>query len=163
MKGGIALIGLAALAGCNQNMVQQPRDDPYEESPLFPKGMAMQAPPDGTVDRAAPARAAAAQRPPMSWRCCSADGRDMTFIARLATAPTAAARGRDRGAGLSPAAGLVGAADRRGASAHVYDVISNGYGVMYAQGDRVGPADRWAIAAYVRALQAQHGAQADAR
>lgn len=37
---------------------------------------------------------------------------------------------------------------------HFYDVITNGYGVMYSYSDRVEPQDRWAIAAYIRALQA---------
>jgi mono/diheme cytochrome c family protein len=41
---------------------------------------------------------------------------------------------------------------------HFYDVITNGYGVMYSYAARVDPADRWAIAAYIRALQlAQNG------
>jgi mono/diheme cytochrome c family protein len=39
-------------------------------------------------------------------------------------------------------------------SQHFYDVITHGYGVMYSYADRVEPADRWAIAAYIRALQA---------
>ena len=40
---------------------------------------------------------------------------------------------------------------------HLYDVVKNGYGVMVPYGDRVEPADRWAIVAYIRALQlAQH-------
>jgi mono/diheme cytochrome c family protein len=37
---------------------------------------------------------------------------------------------------------------------HFYDVITHGYGVMYPYADRVEPADRWAIIAYIRALQA---------
>ncbi len=36
---------------------------------------------------------------------------------------------------------------------HFYDVITNGYGVMYPYRARVAPADRWAIVAYIRALQ----------
>lgn len=36
---------------------------------------------------------------------------------------------------------------------HFYDVITNGHGAMYSFADRVQPADRWAIAAYIRALQ----------
>ena len=36
---------------------------------------------------------------------------------------------------------------------HFYNVISNGYGAMYSYGDRVAPADRWKIVAYIRALQ----------
>jgi mono/diheme cytochrome c family protein len=37
--------------------------------------------------------------------------------------------------------------------AHVVDVITDGYGVMASFASRVPPADRWAIAAYIRALQ----------
>jgi len=37
---------------------------------------------------------------------------------------------------------------------HFYDVITQGYGIMYSYADRVEPADRWAIAAYIRVLQA---------
>jgi len=37
---------------------------------------------------------------------------------------------------------------------HFYDVITNGYGVMSSYAQRVPPDDRWAIAAYIRALQA---------
>jgi len=36
---------------------------------------------------------------------------------------------------------------------HFYDVISNGYGAMYSYSERVAPPDRWAIAAYIKALQ----------
>ena len=40
---------------------------------------------------------------------------------------------------------------------HFYNVITNGHGVMYSYADRVLPADRWAIIAYIRALQeSQH-------
>lgn len=46
---------------------------------------------------------------------------------------------------------------RRAPVQHFYDVITNGYGAMYPFADRVQPADRWAIAAYIRALQrSQH-------
>ena len=34
-----------------------------------------------------------------------------------------------------------------------FDTITNGFGVMYAYGSRVSPHDRWAITAYIRALQ----------
>jgi mono/diheme cytochrome c family protein len=36
---------------------------------------------------------------------------------------------------------------------HFYDVITNGYGVMFSYAARVAPPDRWAIIAYIRALQ----------
>jgi cytochrome c553 len=36
---------------------------------------------------------------------------------------------------------------------HFYDVMTNGYGTMYSYASRISPEDRWAIAAYIRALQ----------
>jgi mono/diheme cytochrome c family protein len=44
-------------------------------------------------------------------------------------------------------------------SQHLYDVVTHGYGAMYSYADRVAPADRWAIAAYIRALQASQHAK----
>jgi hypothetical protein len=45
---------------------------------------------------------------------------------------------------------------------HFYDVITDGYGVMYSYADRVDPKDRWTIAAYIRALQlSQHAPRKD--
>ncbi|MGZ4964649.1 MAG: c-type cytochrome [Limisphaerales bacterium] len=42
---------------------------------------------------------------------------------------------------------------------HFYDVITHGYGVMYPYAARVEPADRWAIAAYIRVLQTSQNAK----
>jgi mono/diheme cytochrome c family protein len=40
---------------------------------------------------------------------------------------------------------------------HFFEVVTDGYGVMYPFGSRITPADRWAIIAYIRALQfSQH-------
>jgi mono/diheme cytochrome c family protein len=41
---------------------------------------------------------------------------------------------------------------------HFFDVITHGYGVMYSYETRVEPKDRWAIAAYIRVLQASRNA-----
>lgn len=50
---------------------------------------------------------------------------------------------------------LRGAPDR-----HIYDVITQGYGAMYPYGDRLSRQDRWAIVAYIRALQLSRHAPA---
>jgi len=47
---------------------------------------------------------------------------------------------------------------RRAPDAHFYSVITNGYGMMYSYADRVAPDDRWAIVAYIRALQLSQNA-----
>jgi mono/diheme cytochrome c family protein len=40
---------------------------------------------------------------------------------------------------------------------HFFNVITHGYGAMYSYADRIPPNDRWAIVAYIRALQtSQH-------
>ena len=146
------------LAGCD-DMASQPKSIPFDPSKLFPDGKAMQAPPEGTVSRDALVRdAALASQPTMT-------------LALLE-------RGRERfDVFCSPCHGRDGDGDgavvRRGfprpptyhqdrlreaPDSHFMDVIANGYGAMYAYGDRVPPSDRWAIVAYIRALQESRNA-----
>ncbi|CAN5538669.1 cytochrome c [soil metagenome] len=47
---------------------------------------------------------------------------------------------------------------RKMPAGHFYDVITNGYGAMFSYASRVEPQDRWAIVAYIRALQLAHHA-----
>ena len=42
---------------------------------------------------------------------------------------------------------------------HFFDVMTQGYGIMYSYAERVPPADRWAIAAYIRVLQKSQNAK----
>ena len=44
---------------------------------------------------------------------------------------------------------------------YYYDVITNGFGVMYSYKARVNPESRWAIVAYIRALQVSQNVPAD--
>ena len=43
---------------------------------------------------------------------------------------------------------------RKAGDGHLYNVITAGYGAMYSYNARIAPPDRWAVIAYVRALQA---------
>lgn len=146
------LLALLALTGC-RDMVQQARYDEYERNPLFPDRMAMQHPPEGTVSQDWPQDLAARQRPPLT-RALIARGRERFGIF---CTPCHAADGS--GNGMIPARGYPHPPDLRSArlraapASHIYDVIADGYGVMYAYADRVPPRDRWAIVAYVRVLQ----------
>jgi mono/diheme cytochrome c family protein len=47
---------------------------------------------------------------------------------------------------------------RKEPDSHFFGVITNGYGAMYSYADRVPEADRWAIVAYIRALQLSRNA-----
>jgi mono/diheme cytochrome c family protein len=50
---------------------------------------------------------------------------------------------------------------RKQPDGYLYDVITDGFGVMYSYKTRVNPPDRWAIVAYVRALQLSQNATID--
>jgi hypothetical protein len=51
---------------------------------------------------------------------------------------------------------------RNAPDSHFYDVITEGYGAMFPYADRISPHDRWAIVAYIRALQlSQHAPASD--
>ena len=145
---------LLICAACSENMDDQPKYHEWERSRLFRNGSVVQAPPEGTVDRDAPARATAlATRPPT----------DMALLQRgqqrydIACAPCHGATGD--GGGMIVARGFPRPPSlhlprlKAAGDAHVVDVITNGHGVMYSLADRVAPRDRWAIAAYIRALQ----------
>jgi hypothetical protein len=49
---------------------------------------------------------------------------------------------------------------RQSPTGYYYDVITNGFGVMYSYNAQVPPRDRWAIIAYIRALQLSRNAHA---
>jgi mono/diheme cytochrome c family protein len=146
---------LLLIAGCHQNltMTDQPKDEEWERSALFRNGRVVQAPPAGTVSREGDARALLAQRPPMSLALVQR-GRER-FEIYCAPCHGYAGDGHgmvvQRGFPHPPSfhdPRLVAAAD-----SHFVEVITNGHGIMYSYADRVSPTDRWAIAAYVRALQ----------
>ena len=143
---------LLALGGC-RNMVQHARYDEYEASPLYPDGMAMQHPPEGTVAQDWPEQRAAERQPPLT-RALIERGRD-----RFGIYCTPCHANDGSGDGIVPARGFPHPPDFRSArlkqapASHFYDVMTNGYGVMYSYADRVPPRDRWAIAAYIRVLQ----------
>lgn len=44
---------------------------------------------------------------------------------------------------------------------HFFDVVTNGYGIMFPMASKVEPDDRWAIASYIRVLQESQNARID--
>ncbi|PXA05028.1 cytochrome C [Coraliomargarita sinensis] len=50
---------------------------------------------------------------------------------------------------------------RNEADGYIYDVITNGKGLMYGLKDRLTPEERWAVVLYVRALQRSQNATAE--
>lgn len=147
------LIGLAVLAACDE-MDDQPRYDSYERSTLFADGKSLQAPPMGAVAQDDAARRKAyTSRPAMSLPLLER-GRERYAIYCV---PCHGMAGDGRG--TVPARGFPRPPSfhqprlRNAGAAYIVSVITEGHGVMYSYANRVAPADRWAIAAYIEALQ----------
>ena len=144
---------LGALAACDE-MSHQKRYDSYEASALFRDGKSLQAPPQGTVARGDPAWSAAlAQRPALTIDLVER-GRGRYGIDCM---PCHDAAGYGHGTipnrGFPQPPSFHDPRLRAVPPEYIVDVITHGHGVMYSYADRVAPSDRWAIAAYIRALQ----------
>lgn len=152
------------LAACDLSMDQQRKLSTYAPTSLWPDGAAARPLPDGVVAQGDVARAAEAKDPPPVTVELLARGRDRF---QIFCAPCHGLAGD--GDGIIVAHGFPAPPsyhiDRLLAAPaqHFYDVISNGYGAMFSYGDRIDPHDRWAIAAYIRALQlSRHAKLAEA-
>jgi len=180
MRGAICLLVLLLVAGCERNrqdMYDQPKYKPLAASPLFADGSSARHVPDGAQPAAygpfsgsssgrlgqasVQAERAAAEAQAMPYAVDAAllargQGRYDIFCLPC-HGSTGAGDGRvvQRGfPALLPftSARLRGATDR-----HLYEVISQGYGIMYPFADKLDPSERWAVVAFLRALQlSQH-------
>jgi mono/diheme cytochrome c family protein len=154
MKRALACMLLAAaLCACDQNMEQQPAYRSYSEAPLF-RGGAMRAPPPGTVARDQAERERHAREQPPLTRTLLARGHDrFTIYCAPCHGQTGAGNGIVVQRGMPHPTSYHDPRLRKADDQHFFDVITNGYGAMYSYAARVDPADRWAIIAYIRALQ----------
>jgi len=163
---------LLALTGCHTDMWIQPKLKPQRESDFFPNGAASREQPAHTVSQD-PMR-----EDELLYRGSQA-GKQATVMPFPVTRDVLV-RGREQfDAMCSHCHGRLGYGDgmiaQRGLAlrrtpanyhtdrlrnmpiGHFYDVITNGFGVMFSHASKVTPRDRWCIAAYIRALQlSQH-------
>lgn len=164
---GIGALGALTMVACRpRNMAEQPRYEYLESSDSFADSMVARQPVSGTVAREGTL--------PSSLLASG-----QTETGTLAVDPPMAItyemleRGRERfgiycavchgndgyGSGIVVRRGFPPPPSfhndrlRNAPIGYFVHVIQNGYGVMYRYGDRVLPEDRWAIAAFVRALQ----------
>ena len=173
---GLALAALLG-AGCRQGMYNQPKERPLAPSAFYKDGLSARVPPAGTVAR--------------GWlradrALATGIGPDGKFVADLPAAvpfgKPLLLRGQQRfDIFCSPCHGRLGNGDgmivQRGfkqpPSYHIdrlraqpigyfFDVMTNGFGQMSSYASQVPVEDRWAIAAYVRALQLSRNAPAAA-
>jgi cytochrome c553 len=166
----LALLAILALGACRQKMSNQPRYDPLEPSDFFADGQASRPRIAGTV-----ARGEISDNPFFDTGKINgqvADGFPMPVTLELIN------RGHNRfdiycsqchgragdGNGMIPSRGyrrppsFHTATLRAATSGHFFDVMTNGFGAMPPYGKMIPPQDRWAITAYIRALQLSQNA-----
>jgi len=161
----VALLLPLAAASCRQGMYDQAKYEPYEESALFPNGSSARPIPAGTVPRGG-------LMEDRVWSTGIEEGGEFAALPVPVT-PELLARGRDRfDVFCAPCHDRVGNGDgmivRRGylrppsyhtarlrdaPDGYLFDVITRGFGQMPSYASQVPAADRWAIVAYIRALQ----------
>ncbi|MGB7844293.1 MAG: cytochrome c [Candidatus Acidiferrum sp.] len=165
-----ALCGIG-VAGCGyslrQDMANQPKQNPLSPSSFFPDGRSERPLPENTV-----ARGEIANDDLLVPKDSNAFPLPLT--------PELLQRGEERfGIFCSPCHGLQGDGQgmvamrgmkhppsfhqerlRQVPTGYIYDVVTNGFGAMYGYSAQIPPQDRWAIIAYVRALQLSRNAHA---
>ena len=164
---------VACLAACDadlQRMVDQPRYTAYEACSVCPEGTIMMQPPDGTGARDGQQAAGEAGR--------TAPGGDYLPRIPIALDMSVLARGRNRfdiycaachgrlGNGLSQVAenmvlrkppNLLAPPYTTYPPGRMFVVITEGFGLMRSYANELPAADRWAVVAYLQALQlSQH-------
>jgi mono/diheme cytochrome c family protein len=172
----VCAIALAciALTGCRQDMHDAPSYDPLQQSAFFPDGAASRMLVANTVARGQ-------LREDELLYTGKVNGQPSTEFPMPVTADVLT-RGQERfNVYCSPCHGRTGIGNgmivQRGFRAppsyhderlrnvpvgYLFDVMTNGFGAMQDYSAQVPVTDRWAIAAYIRALQlSQHAAVAD--
>jgi hypothetical protein len=167
----ISLTGVIVLAGCRQDMHDQPKFIPQRGTTFFADGRSARPQVENTVARG--------QLHEDSYfytgMVNGAEGATMPFPVTL----DVLARGQERynvyctpchsrvgnGAGMIVQRGYSKAGNfhtmrlQAAPLGHFFNVISNGYGSMPDYSAQLTPADRWAVVAYIKALQLSQNAQ----
>jgi mono/diheme cytochrome c family protein len=159
---GAAGLGLTA---CHRDMYDQPKFLPNSQTIYFSDEQSNRLPPAHTISRGAfddgstlytgkTGDALATTFPMPVTPALVARGREMFEI------ECTACHGRDGyGDGIVVRRGFPAPPSyhterlRQAPVGHFFEVITDGYGAMYPFGSRISPVDRWAIVAYIRALQ----------
>jgi hypothetical protein len=158
------------LAACD-DMQNQPKFKPLEPSAFFADGRSARTPVPGTVPRGhlrtdrlffeGREKDALAHRFPMRvTRPMIVRGQERFNIhCAVCHSRTGDGRGMIVQRGFPPPPTFHSDRLRQAPAGHFFDVITNGFGTMYSYADRVPAGDRWAIIAYVRALQLSQNAR----
>jgi len=166
---GFALL----LAGCN-DMEHQPKYQPLDPSPFFADGRSSRLPPEGTVARGhlqlddhlykgkVNGELARTIPIPVTKELLNRGQERYNIFCSVCHSQTGDGLGMIVQRGMKQPPSFHIERLRDAPAGYFYDTIVNGFGVMYSYGDRIPVNDRWAIVAYIRALQlSQNGRLSD--
>ena len=162
----IAPLLLLLLAGCRQDMHDQPKFIPLRPSDFFADGRSARPLPEGTVARGHLNEDVA------FYTGKGPDGKDLNTFP-VSVTKDLILRGQQRfNIYCTPCHSRLGDGNgmvvqrgyrhppsyhidrlRQAPPGHFFDVITNGFGAMPDYAAQIPPADRWAIVSYIRALQ----------
>ena len=166
-------LGLLLLNGCSQQMGNQPHVRPLEQSSVFRDGQSARPLVPGTMPsgftRTNHRIDAAPSFDPNTDSLPFALTQEMLYRGReryniycsACHAQTGDGNGIIVQRGFSKPPSYYESRLREAPLGHFYDVITNGFGAMASYAVQVEPKDRWAIAAYIRTLQASRSATID--
>ena len=170
----VAALCLLAATGCRQDMHNQPKAIPLRESMFFKNKSSARPLVDDTVARGTlqddeaffTGKQAAAEVDALPFRLTPEvlDRGEQRFNVYCSPCHDLTGSGRGmivrRGYRQPPSYHIDRL--RQVPIGHFYDVMTNGFGAMPDYRAQIAPRDRWAIAAYVRALQlSQHASTSD--
>ncbi len=165
-----AFVAALVLAACRADMHEQPRYNPLDSSDFFEDGRSARPEVPGTVARGhlrtddhyylGKVNGKAADTFPFPvTRAVLERGRErFNIFCTPCHGLTGEGRGMIVQRGFPPPPSYHIDRLRQAPPGHFYGVITNGFGAMYSHAARIAPEDRWAIVAYIRALQMSHHA-----
>ncbi|WP_148863667.1 c-type cytochrome [Marinobacter fonticola] len=158
----VVVVGFG-LAGCEQDMANQPRYEAYEAAPGWKNDQSALEPVPGTVSRGADLGPVPETLPmPLTAELLEEGRARYNTYCSPCHGRTGDADGMVVQRGFPAPPSLHNERLRSVALRHFYNVMTDGYGIMYSYAARVAPQDRWAVAAYIRALQlSQHASPED--
>jgi mono/diheme cytochrome c family protein len=166
----LGLLVVLALAGCRQDMQDEPRFKPLAKSDFYADLRSARTPVEGTVARG--------QLHEDSYFYTGKFGNNPGDYMPFLVSEDVLARGRERfniycapchsrlgdGNGMIVQRGFRTPPSyhterlRKAPLGYFFDVMTNGFGAMPEYASQISPRDRWAIVAYIRALQLSQGA-----
>ena len=167
-----AMLGMVALAGCRQDMHNQPKFYPQRSTSFFPDGRSVRPQVENTVARnqlradtyfytgIVNGKEGDGMPLPVNQALLERGQEQFNIYCSPCHSRVGNGEGMIVQRGYRPAGNFHTDRLRAAPLGHFFAVITNGYGAMPEYASQISTANRWAIVAYIRALQLSQNATA---